>query len=154
FACVADARADDVGALRTELASLPERTASAEAKCAEVARQPAEALHLLQASTRPEQRHGNCAPSRSRPLLTQFQWMQKNGHAERAERTLATAVERIGDDAGRLNSVVWSLITDEETAGEFDGAALALARRMQQAGGLNHQQLDTVALACFLGGFV
>ena len=101
----------------------------------------------------PARRRRNCTPSRS--LIAQYQWMRKNGHEKRAQKTLDRFVKERGDSASSLNSTAWSLMNDEETAGKFDRMALALAERMQKRERrLAHNQLDTVALARFLNGQV
>ncbi|MCA8952371.1 MAG: hypothetical protein KDE27_22870 [Planctomycetes bacterium] len=101
------------------------------------------------------QQHRNCSPSRNRALMSHYQWLDKNHHDERASKALATIVEQAGNDAGHLNGLAWGLMTDKETAGQFDRVALALAERMEQGRGrLPHRYIDTVALARFLNGQV
>lgn len=121
-------------------------------------RQIGELLDRVEEQFQPQQ-HRNCSPSRSRSLLTHYQWLQHNGHGERAQTTLERAVAEYGNDVNRLNGVAWELMTDKQTVGKFDDVALALARRMEQhaaqhGGQLRHQHLDTVALAHFLNGDV
>ncbi|MGE3173607.1 MAG: hypothetical protein AB7O97_13365 [Planctomycetota bacterium] len=117
-------------------------------------RQLEQALDALEATFEPE-RERNCAPSRSRALMSHYQWLRQNDHPQRAQSTLAKVVDRVGDDVNRLNSVAWNLMTDQETTGKFDEVALALAERMEAQGeGLHHRHLDTVALARFLNGQV
>ena len=95
----------------------------------------------------------NCSPSRSRALLTHYQWLRSNGHAQRAATTLAKVVEQTGDDMNQLNRTAWELMTGKETAGKFDEAALAYVQRMQASGNtLDARQLDTAAFAHFLNG--
>ena len=53
-----------------------------------------------------------------------------------------------------MNSLAWNLMTDKETAGQYDRLAMAVAKRMQKRGSLKHQYTDTVALANFLNGQV
>lgn len=101
------------------------------------------------------QRDRNCSPSRNRALMSHYQWLRDQGHAQRAGGALAKVVDQVGDDAGRLNGAAWELMTDEATAGKFDEVALALVRRMvQDREQLGHHQLDTAALAYFLNGEV
>ncbi|HZN41540.1 MAG TPA: hypothetical protein VFD82_22230 [Planctomycetota bacterium] len=98
-------------------------------------------------------RDRNCSPSRSRALLTHYQWLRGNGHAQRAATTLAKVVEQTGDDMNQLNRTAWELMTGKETAGKFDEVALAYVARMQASGQtLDARQLDTAALANFLNG--
>ncbi|MFK7739122.1 MAG: hypothetical protein AB8H80_02275 [Planctomycetota bacterium] len=105
----------------------------------------------------------DCAPSRSRMLMSHFQWLRKQGHGQRAQTAVAKIVKRVGDDAGRLNSVAWDLMTDKSTAGQYDEIALALTKRMEEVSASsknrrhksrNHAHLDTAALAQFLNGNV
>lgn len=103
------------------------------------------------------QRDRNCSPSRSRSLMSHYQWLDKNRHSERADKALAMIVDGAGDNIGRLNSLAWDLMTDKSTAGQFDRIALALAERMEasaQRQRINHTYLDTMALARFLNGQV
>ena len=138
------AQAKELDRLSTELDA-------AERRVEELETQLEEALDMLEQSS--QRRRRNCTPSRS--LLTQFQWMRRNGHVERAQNTIARFVKEIGDDNRRLNRCAWELMTDAETAGKFDDAALALAERMQERPNqLSHRLLDTIALAKFLNGRV
>ena len=105
------------------------------------------------------ERDRNCSPSRSRALMSHYQWLRDEGHGERAQGALAKVVQGVGDDPNRLNRAAWDLMTDKETAGRFDEVALALARRMQEVAGkrrgragLHYNHLDTIALAQFLNG--
>ena len=101
------------------------------------------------------QRDRNCSPTRSRALLTHYQWLRTNGHAQRAATTLAKVVGQSGDDTNQLNRTAWELMTGKETAGKFDEVALAYVQRMQASGHtLDVRQLDTAALANFLNGKV
>jgi len=142
--------------LNAELELLQERAAAAaaraeaaEARAEAAERQLGECLDLLEGCHVRERR--NCTPSRS--LLTHWQWMQRNGHAERAAGLLDRYVTTVGDDPHRLNALAWELMTEEETMGRFDAAALALAERMQRSGRtLGAAMLDTLALARFLNG--
>lgn len=118
------------------------------------------ALDRLDQSVEPE-RERNCSPSRSRQLMSHYQWLRGQGHEQRADATVAKIVERVGDDAGRLNSTAWSLMTDKDTAGKFDELALAFAKRMEavaKSGNgrrrISYNYLDTAALAHFLNGNV
>ncbi|MCR9244298.1 MAG: hypothetical protein NXI31_04650 [bacterium] len=121
----------------------------------ELRRQLEEVLDTLD-GTFAQQRHRSCAPSRSnRALMSHFQWLEKNSHEKRAEKALATLVGQHGDNADRLNSAAWSLMTDKGTAGKFDRVALALADKMEKSKRrLRHHHLDTIALARFLNGNV
>jgi hypothetical protein len=87
-------------------------------------------------------------------LLTYYQWMDQRGHQQHADAILQRVVEATGNQAGQLNSLAWQLMTEKATEGKFDRAALAIARRMQQQRGLQHQYVDTIALALFLNGHV
>ena len=101
------------------------------------------------------QRDRNCSPSRSRALMSHYQWLRDQGHAQRAATVVAKVVEQVGDEPHRLNSAAWHLMTDEETAGKFDEVALALAARMETRGeDLDPRHLDTIAMARFLAGQV
>lgn len=148
--------AEAVRRVQAELDAAQRELERARRELQEVGRQLDEALDALDRTfDRPRER--NCSPSRSRAreLMSHFQWLRQHGHRDRAEGALARIVEQTGEDVGRLNSVAWSLMTDDETVGKFDEVALALAERMeQQAQRLNHQHLDTVALARFLNGEV
>lgn len=99
------------------------------------------------------QRERNCAPSRGRQLMSHYQWLREQGHAQRAAGALAKVVEQVGDDPHRLQHTAQELMTEKETAGRFDELALALVQRLEQRGDAQHpQQLDTMALAHFLNG--
>jgi len=94
-------------------------------------------------------------------LMSHYQWMRDQGHQQRASGALAKVVEQVGDDAGRLSSVARDLMTDKETAGKFDDVALALTQHMGQVKSadkrrsrIDHNHLDTAALANFLNGKV
>lgn len=108
------------------------------------------------------QRESHCAPSRSRTLMSHYQWLRDQGHKQRAQGTLATVVKRVGDDPGRLNSAAWDLMTDKSTAGKFDEMALAMTQRMEalvaksnrRRAQSHYNYLDTAALANFLNGNV
>ncbi len=140
----------------------PEAPASPSACCAEaqaradaLQRQLDECLDMLEQDDCTP-RH-NCSPSRGqrRTLMTQYQWLRRNGHDQRAERALTRLVESVGDDAHQLNNAAWHLMTDDATQGQFDEVALALMEHLQARGDdLPHHVLDTAALAKFLGGKV
>ena len=119
------------------------------------------ALDRLDSQAEPE-RERSCSPSRSRMLMSHYQWMREQGHRDRARVAMEKIVKRVGEDANRLNSLARDLMTDKETADKFDELALALARRMQSlASGaqkhrrrISHVHLDTIAFAHFLNGNV
>ena len=117
-----------------------------------VRRQLEGALDALDRSFEP-QRDRNCSPSRSRALMSHYQWLRDEGHAQRAANALAKVVEQVGDDPHRLNSAAWHLMNDQETAGKFDELALAIATRMEQRRDeLDPRAFDTIAMARFLAG--
>ena len=139
--------ADELAAVRRELAC-------ARAELQTMRGQLEHALDALDTVHQPR-REGNCSPSRARSLMSHYQWLRTNGHAERASRTLGTLAEQLGDDPERLHRVAADLMTDERTIGQFDELALALAQRIEASGHeLDARQLDTVALAHFLTGDV
>lgn len=143
----ADENAAQLAAARRELAAARE-------ELAHLRQQLEDSLDALGQTFEP-QRDRNCSPSRSRALMSHYQWLRDHDHAQRAAAALAQVVERIGDDPHRLNSIAWSLMTDDETAGKFDEVALALAERIESRGDeLEPRLLDTVALARFLNGQV
>ncbi|MEO6595863.1 MAG: hypothetical protein ABIP94_14015 [Planctomycetota bacterium] len=110
------------------------------------------ALDALDSTVEP-QRERNCSPSRSRALMSHYQWLRSNGHEQRASAAVAKVVDQLGDNPQRLNSAARELMTDKETAGQFDEVALAISERMQKTEEpLGHNQLDTVAFAHFLNG--
>jgi hypothetical protein len=118
------------------------------------------ALDRLDGTVEPQPER-NCSPSRNRMLMSHFQWLRDQGHQQRAGDALAKVVKQVGDDANRLNSVAWDLMTDKETAGKFDDVALALTQRLEQVQTadkgkrhIDHNHLDTAALANFLNGQV
>lgn len=118
-------------------------------------RQLESALDALDRSVEPPQHDRNCSPTRSRALMSHYQWLRQEGHTQRAANVVAKVVEQVGDDAHRLNATAWHLMTDEETAGKFDELALALAARMEtKADELDPRYLDTIAMARFLAGQV
>lgn len=126
-----------------------------------IRRQLNAALDRLDGTVQP-QRERNCSPSRNRMLMSHYQWMRDQGHKQRADGVLAKVVKQVGNDAGRLNSTAWGLMTNKETAGKFDEVALALTQRMAQVtatdqrrrGRVDYNHLDTAALANFLNGKV
>jgi hypothetical protein len=136
------------------LAAARRELAAAREELAHIRQQLDDSLDALDLTFAP-QRDRNCSPSRSRALMSHYQWLRDHDHAQRAAGVLAKVVDQIGDDPRRLNSVAWSLMTDEETTGKFDEVALAFAERIEQSGEeLDPRLLDTVALARFLNGQV
>ncbi|MEZ5965970.1 MAG: hypothetical protein R3F56_19195 [Planctomycetota bacterium] len=134
-----------------ELTALRDDLRAARADLAAARHELDECLDMLdQEAVRP-QRH-DCTPSRS--LLTYYQWLDRHGHGDRAERALDRIVDDHRRDGARLGNLARELMTEQETAGKFDRAALALVRRMFAAGSRSHRQLDTAALAFFLNGDV
>ncbi len=101
-------------------------------------------------------RRGNqsCAPTRNRALLSHYQWLERNHHDQRAEQALAAVVEQAGSDSGRLAHLARELMTEKETAGQFDRVALALAQQIEKDKSRHRDArlLDTMALANFLNG--
>ncbi|HEX5054302.1 MAG TPA: hypothetical protein VFZ65_21160 [Planctomycetota bacterium] len=139
--------AADLAAARRELAA-------ARQDLEKLGHQLDQALDALESTFEP-QRDRNCSPSRSRALMSHYEWLRTNGLDQRALATLNKVVDQLGDNVQRCNSVAWDLMTDKETAGKFDDVALAIAERMQKSPGeLAHNQLDTVAFAHFLNGRV
>lgn len=123
------------------------------------------ALDRLDAHAEPGRQHErNCSPSRSRTMMSHYQWMRDQEHKQRADVALAKVVKQVGNDPGRINSVAWDLMTDKGTAGKFDELALALTKHMEAVGNtkkkngrqqrLHPNHLDTAALANFLNGKV
>lgn len=118
------------------------------------------ALDRVDTHVAPE-RERNCSPSRNRAMMSHYQWLRDQGHDKRAGGALAKVVEQVGKDTGRLNSVAWDLMTNKATAGKFDELALALTQRMEVLSAsdkrrrrIDHNHLDTAALANFLNGNV
>lgn len=129
------------------------RTAgAAEAQADALKRQLDECMTLLEQST--ARVRGNCTPARTRKLLTYYQWMQHNGHQQRANRMLTQVLQDTHRNTESLNSLAWHLLTNKETSGKFDAAALAIAECMEKNGHLRHHHADTIALAKFLNGHV
>lgn len=149
-------RADD--AMARDLVRMQRELAAAKKDVEDMRRQLGEVLDTMEQgfTVRDRGQGGNCSPNRNRALMSHYQWLDRNRHTERAEKMLATIVEQVGDNASRINGVAWELMTDKETAGQYDRVALALADRMEATGAANlpHQYLDTVALARFLNGQV
>lgn len=150
---------EEIAALRGEVAHLRAVAEDARAKLqdaqtevGDVRRQLEECLDLLQQSTEPERRH-NCTPSRA--SLTYYQWLDRNGHEQRAGTMLDRAIAENGNEPRRLVSLASSLMQEDETAGKFDRAALAIARRLlANDGKLDPRALDVIAMAHFLNGHV
>lgn len=134
-----------------QLAAARRELSAAREELARVRQQLEASLDALDLTCQP-QRERDCAPSRSRALMSHYQWLRGHGHQQRAANALAKVVDQLGDDPRRLNSAAWSLMTDEETSGHFDEVALAIAERMELRGDLEPRLLDTVALARFLNG--
>lgn len=136
------------------LAAAQRELAAARDELARIRQQLDDSLDALELTFAP-QRDRDCSPSRSRALLSHYQWLRDHDHAQRAAGVLARVVDQVGDDPRRQNSVAWSLMTDDETTGRFDEVALALAERIERSGDeLEPRLLDTVALARFLNGQV
>lgn len=136
-----------------DLARARQELAGAQQELAKLRQQLDRALAALDATFEP-QRERNCSPSRSRALMSHYQWLRDEGHAERAAGTLAKVVDQVGNDQHQRNSTAWDLMTDKQTVGKFDDVALAIAQRMEQSGAREHHHLDTMALAHFLSGQV
>ncbi len=134
-----------------DLAELKNELDASRGELQQVHKQLDHALTELDRSYEP-QRDRNCSPSRNRALMTHYQWLRDEGHAERAAGALAKVVEQVGNDQHQQNSAAWSLMTDKETVGKCDDVALAIAQRMEQSGASGAQHLDTIALANFLNG--
>jgi len=137
-----------------QLAAAQRELDAARQELAQVRQQLDDALDQLDRSYEP-QRERSCAPSRSRALMSHYQWLRGHGHGERAAGVIDRVVDQIGNDPRRLNAAAWSLMTDDGTTGKFDEVALAIAERMEGSErALEPNQLDTVALARFLNGQV
>lgn len=137
--------------VQRDLEAAQQEVAKARAEAARLQRQLGRALDALEAAQEPRREH-NCAPSRSRQLMTHYRWLRDEGHAERADATLAKVVEQVGDDRGRLHRTAHSLLTEAETGGKFDDVALALVEKLEQSGSKEPHHLDTMACAQFLNG--
>jgi len=135
----------------SELTRARQELDSARAELQQMKQQLGHALDALDKNFEP-QRDRNCSPTRNRALLSHYQWLRDEGHAERAAGALAKVVEQVGDDQNQRNSVAHDLMTNKETVGKCDDVALAIAMKMEQAGATSHHQLDTMALAHFLNG--
>lgn len=136
--------ADDLAETRRQLDA-------ARAELARMQKQLERALDALDGTFAQQPRENHCAPSR-RSLMSHYQWLRDEGHAERAGATLGKVVEQVGKDQNQRNATAWNLMTDEQTVGRFDDVALAIAKRMEQTGAREHHHLDTMALAHFLNG--
>lgn len=101
-------------------------------------------------------RSNACNPSRARirNLITQYEWMKDRGHETHATTILTRVVKENGTKNSQLDSLARDLMTNKETSGKFNRAALALAELMQKRGSLKDSYQDTVALAMFLNGRV
>lgn len=139
--------------VQRDLAAAQQEVAKARVEVARLQQQLARALDALDAAQEPV-RERNCAPSRSRQLMTHYRWLRDEGHAQRADATLAKVVEQVGDDRGRLHRTAHSLLTEAETGGKFDDVALALAEKLEQSGSKEPHHLDTMACAQFLNGHI
>jgi hypothetical protein len=139
--------------VQRDLDAAQQEVAKARAEVARLQQQLARALDALDAAQEPA-RERNCAPSRSRQLMTHYRWLRDEGHAQRADATLAKVVEQVGDDRGRLHRTAHALLTEAETGGKFDDVALALAEKLEQSGSKEPHHLDTMACAQFLNGHI
>ena len=146
-AAAAAAKNAELDAARAELAAMRQ-------DLQKLTRQLDEALDALEQQFQPQpQRERNCSPSRSRALLTHYEWLKTRGHEQRAAATRDQVLAPYGNDLNQLHSAAWNLMTEKATAGKFDEVALAAVQRMQQhEANMNHQQLDTAALAYSLAG--
>ncbi len=137
-----------------DLAGMRRELDAARAELARMRDQLERALDQVDRQFEP-QRDRNCSPSRSRALMSHWQWLRDEGHEKRADAVVARLVDDVGDDAHRLNNLAWHLMNDEETSGKYDSLALALAVRLQKQGDdLDPRFLDTIAMAKFLAGQV
>ncbi len=142
--------AEEIEQLRAALDAAIRRAERCENRGHELSTQLDECMDFLLV---PRTHRSGCRPSRS--LMVHYQWMRKNGHDDKANIALKRVVQQYGQDNRHLNSLAWNLMTDEDTSGKFDELALAVAQRMQKSPKpLSHRQLDTVALAKFLNGYV
>lgn len=150
-------KVDEAGQLRTlqqQIAAARKELEGARRDLTDMRRQVNELLDIAEAGFAMNERRNHsqsCSPQPSRSLLTHYQWLEQNRHEARAEKALATVVERAGSDPRRLCDMARELMTDKETAGQFDRVALALAQRVGNKVS-DPRQLDTVALAHFLNG--
>ncbi|MHC5114778.1 MAG: redoxin domain-containing protein [Planctomycetota bacterium] len=81
----------------------------------------------------------------------------RRGDAESVEaaRTLARRLVVLrGNDVAELNTLTWSLLTNEAYQGKLNDIALEAAHKLMQKCGDDHAALDTVALAMFENGLV
>lgn len=134
-----------------DLEAARQQLAAAQQELQQLKTQLDHALTALDRTFEP-QRDRNCSPSRNRALMSHYQWLHDEGHAERAASALAKVVDQVGNDQHQRNSVAQDLMTDKETVGKCDDVALAIAQRMEQTGAREHHHLDTMALAHFLNG--
>ncbi|MEO0479495.1 MAG: hypothetical protein AAF196_08450 [Planctomycetota bacterium] len=96
-----------------------------------------------------ENDHHNCTPSRN--LISHFQWMHENELPEPADRLLTHIVDQHRGDPERLARLARNLMTDDELAGRFDAAALAISERANGSIQRPHAAVfDAYALALFL----
>jgi len=136
-----------------DLAQLRQELDAARGDLQQVRAQLEQALDALDRCVEPRRDNNSCSQSRSRALMSHYQWLKEQGHATRAAGALTKIADQVGDDVNRLNGAAWELMTDKATAGKFDELALALAERMAtHSEQLNHRYLDTMALAHFLNG--
>lgn len=161
----APAKVDDAAKLRDlqkQLSAARKELDGAKRDLGDMRRQVNELLDIAEQGLQLNERRNHsqsCSPSISRSLLSHYQWLEKNRHEQRAQKTLAAVVERAGDDPRRLGEMARELMTEKATAGQFDRVALALAERIEERTGarqdrrrLDPRLLDTVALAHFLNG--
>ena len=144
----------EVEQLRAEVEALRKQVQSAKEQRQNLKGQLDEALDMIVDSTKVVRHRHSCTPSRSRSLLTHYQWMEQRGHEKRADKLIAQVIKNHKDDPGRMNSLAWNLMTEKGLAGKFNRAALRIAERMQEHRKLQHHYLDTIALAHFLNGNV
>ena len=130
-----------------QVATLQDQLAASQLRVADLERQLEECMDFIMAGT---ERHSGCKPSRR--MMTHYMWLKNNGHGERAQGALDRVVAQVGSKNSSLNRAAWYLMTEKDTAGQYDELALALAERMQGNGGMDHREMDTVALAKFLNG--
>ncbi|MCB9918217.1 MAG: hypothetical protein H6832_07420 [Planctomycetes bacterium] len=135
-----------------EIERLQAALAVQEGENVEIRRQLNESLDMLEAQDTQERRH-NCTPARN--SLVYFQWCDKNGHEERATRSLASWIERHGRNDRQVLEQAWSLMTSRETMREFDRAALRLAEHaVQDDEEPSARACDVLAMAKFFDGQV
>lgn len=138
-----------------DMARMRQELDAARADLQRLRQQLERALIALDRAVEPQQqRERNCSPSRSRALLSHYQWLRDEGHQERAAGALARVVEQVGNDPHQRNQYAQSLMTEKEMAGKCDDVALAIVQKMVEAGAKDASHLDTAALAHFLNGQV